>query len=85
MKEEDSKYFGGNIWMSPSYLKSMIVCGCDGFMFLISDPAEQGSVVHVESDGTWLYTIPKLKKRLKGWTWAGTHLDYIASLLVDIH
>ncbi|MBA7518466.1 hypothetical protein ES705_10536 [subsurface metagenome] len=80
----DSRYVGGNIWMSPSYSKSMIVCGKDGRLFLISDPAEQGSTIVTEHNGTWLYTMPELKERLKNWTWVGTHLDYIADLITSI-
>lgn len=71
---EDDKYYGGNLWESPSFMRAMIVCGTDGYMFLISDPAEQGSTVMTEKCGKWLYTFNDLKKRLEKWTWVGNHI-----------
>jgi len=70
--EDDSKYYGGNFWESPSFMKVMIVCGVDS-LFFISDPKEPGSTVLVEKDGKWLYTIPEIKNRLRGWTWFGNN------------
>jgi hypothetical protein len=80
--EEKSHYYGGNIWQAPSFLRCMIVCG-DGKMFLISDPANSGSTIKTEKDGTWLYDMKDLPKRLENWKWIGTHIDYIENLVKE--
>lgn len=82
--EEESKYYGGNLWESPSHLVCMIVCADADEMILISDPKQQGSCVNHNEGGKWIYSMPALKVRLLGWKWAGTHKDYIEDLCKHI-
>jgi len=69
--EEHKKYYGGQIWESPAFLRCSICLAGNGKMMLVSDPTKQGMCALTEKNGKWLYTMPELKERLKGWKYVG--------------